>query len=357
MSRERIFEGEVFSIAEYERRDEAARRALRRSGIDAAVIGDPIAQCYLTGTALPTLRETAPRLLILPGRGEPLWLVQDGGAPDIVAMSDIPWRPWDGSGGSSVLKGLIADRVVGWDRPARTLVDLHGARSRAADGLLRRLRAVKSNAEQARLRRAGTIAARAMRRLLARLKSGMTERQIVAVGRAALAAEGSPDGMCCVTSEDESPRYPPPRALPIAAGTPFSVAVVAVAGGYRALCRRAAVEGPVDADARRVVLLVDRLHGALAAGLRAGVAPAVLFGDLAVPALLCRPNDALLVVESLGLAFPDETLPVDEALAPGSAIVVEPPFRPRWAVPADTYLISTAGAECLTACPTDLHVF
>ncbi|MBM4417335.1 MAG: aminopeptidase P family protein [Chloroflexi bacterium] len=357
ISRERILDGEIFSIAEYERRIELARRALRGSGIDVALVGDPISHCYLTGTALPTIRQSEARLLIVPSRGDPLWLVQEEGAVEIVAMTDIPWRHWDGRGGSSVLEGLIANRVVAWDRSARGLIDLPGVRPSDADGLLRRLRVAKSNAEQTRLRRAGTIAARAMRRLLTRLRSGMTERQIATVGRAALAAEGSPDGACAVKWEDGAPRYPSPRALPISAGTPFSVSLVAVVGGYRALCRRAAIEGAADAEVGRIVFLADRLHRALGAGLRAGVAPAVLLGDLSVSPQLSWSEVAPLIVESLGLAFPDETLPADETLAAGSAIVLEPPFRPRWAVAADTYLISASGAESLTACPTDLHVF
>jgi Xaa-Pro aminopeptidase len=384
MPREALFEPLLFPEAEYRARVDRAQQLMRQRRVGALLIADNRNGFYLGGFGgvQPTAGRTRPRFLVVPARGDPAWLVHESGA---VALREMSWvrdvRTYAEIDRAPVeplrkLLGAAASgaRTVGAElgheqRLGLTYLDFERLRAEAdrlrfvdASDLLWRLRMIKSPAELTRLRRAATITARGYRRAFARVRHGMTEREVGAAFAAALAAEGAHATWHDVLTGDYGRPNGFARNRRLAEGEMVWVDMGANHAGYWADFSRAGVLGGPTPAQEQVQRRVVEATAAGVAAVRPGVALRRVAEHLdAVMAglgleLNRRPGRyghglGLAVTEPPHLAHFDETV-----VEPGMVLTVEPGM---WTEDGmyhceECLIVVPDGAELLSDCPRDL---
>lgn len=192
--------GGVQPITDGERsaRIEKARRLMNEHKIAAVVMESGSSMYYFTGTRL-----SGDGVLVLPQRGESIWLTRSGGAPGnnrTWITDDAKYRAIAGA-----LKdcGAATGRVAIEERARFAVFD--GIRKEApaleftsADPVTAGCRMIKSPAEIALMQRANDITIAAYRAALGSLQEGMTQRELSANIAAAYEALGVKGGAMAI---------------------------------------------------------------------------------------------------------------------------------------------------------------
>lgn len=284
-------------LEEFAHRQDAARRVAREVGVDALlVIGRafydrPGLLAYLTNYFPPEptmvfagpLRGAGHGVLLLPVRGEPV-LFTAGVEPTQVAVADV--RPVLDLGRALISaleeRRLTAARVgvAGADiMPLSLYLDLRngvpGVDWVCVDAALNDLRRVKSVREQGLLRRAVAIADQAHGAARARLKPGVTERELCAAGTAAALAGGADfvRYMRVHAGVDSAHafRWPQARSVPVTEGDLVSLDVIGAYKGYGFDILRTVVVGKPSAEQMRLLQAVTEAVTSMVRVLRPGI--------------------------------------------------------------------------------------
>ncbi len=167
---------------------EKARRLMGQNGIGAIVLEGGSSMYYFTGT------RGISGSVVLPARGEPIWVVSAADAPRL--RGDV--RTSDDSS-HTLAQALNSARRIGIEERVRFLV-FDGLRKQmphaefvSADPVTAGCRMIKSSAEIALMQRANDITLAAYRTAFATLKEGMTNTELsdnVAASYRALGVEG-----------------------------------------------------------------------------------------------------------------------------------------------------------------------
>ncbi len=196
--------GGIQPISEEERRArvEKARRLMHERGLGAVIMESGSSMFYFTGTRGSSAGPTF--ALVLPARGEPVWIVpsgdEAGARRSIPAPSDV--RTWAGDGDASKkIAGALKDRGAATGKigiEERVHFDVFdGVRQElphielaSADPVTAGCRMIKSPAELALMQRANDITIACYRATLGSLREGMTQNELSANISAAYQALG-----------------------------------------------------------------------------------------------------------------------------------------------------------------------
>ena len=179
-----------------------------------------------------------------------------------------------------LLGGLALERV-GFD-PAQLTVEEHaklaeylgeGVELVPAKGLVGGLRAVKDDAEIARIASAAELADDILAWVVSRGLAGRTERDVVVALEHELRLRGAEPSFDTIVAAGEHGARPHavPRDVEIPAGTLVVVDLGAQLDGYCSDCTRTFAVGPVGDEERAVYALVAEAQQAALDGLRAGL--------------------------------------------------------------------------------------
>jgi Xaa-Pro dipeptidase len=199
------FDRLAFLPEEYLARRDALRAMMAERGIDIVVLTSTENTYYLTGFGSLAYGATA---LVMRADGKAIWVMRRTELSNIRALADQLWvneglGVADGQDFATILDGAIADlggaNAVVAVEFAATLPSLRGFLGPAAStrkvadasGLVEHLRRIKSPAEIALLRRAGSIAAQSCRDGFEALVEGMTDTALAAVVTDSLLRNGS----------------------------------------------------------------------------------------------------------------------------------------------------------------------
>ena len=394
-----------FGGAEYGRRHQRAAHLLDGAGIDALVLAEPSSVRYFTGLrswfttlppVLPIVAVVAPELdrctLIdtTTERGSverATWIE----APELYGANDDPME----TVAEAVRRRGLSRGRLGFELGAGRLPHLSPAdqdrlRSRLpeaaivdASQLLHAIRAIKTEAELALIRRAAHLITVAFAAVCAALRPGMTELEMTRIAsRAILDEGGDPDlNANVLIFMAGANRYAmpllPATGRPLREGELISLDGGCSVQGYHSDFARAAVIGELDADARAQL---DAVHEALTnavAAIRPGrplgeawVAAQSVLDDRGLAASAVNP---VSIGHSIGLdhwerptvAAPDTEMGRVTA-RPGMVLCVEPQIAgahgdEAWArglfLLEDQVVVTSDGVENLTASmPAGLHV-
>jgi Xaa-Pro dipeptidase len=199
------FDRLAFLPEEYLARRDALSAMMAERGIDIVVLTSTGNTYYLTGFGSLAYGATA---LVMRADGKAIWVMRRTELSNIRALADQLWvneglGVADGQDFATILDGAIADlggaNAVVAVEFAATLPSLRGflgpvASTRKvadASGLVEHLRRIKSPAEIALLRRAGSIAAQSCHDGFEALVEGMTDTALAAVVTGSLLRNGS----------------------------------------------------------------------------------------------------------------------------------------------------------------------
>jgi len=271
----------AFSKADLDARMAAARRKLAESGIDVFIITSPENIFYLTGQQTPGYYTF--QALLLPVDAEPHFVVRQLELNNLVANSYLAnVHPYpDGADSIGFTVGLInrlgwqSKRIAiderGWFLPIAVYKALLARLGSLRDGagLIEQLRAVKSPAEIAAIRKAAGYVDAGMKAGLSAMRAGATENHVVAAMMSAAIAAGSEYlGMEPLMSS--GPRSGVPhgtwRRRRIERGDPVFYEMAAAHDRYHAALMRSAWIGQPPDEARR---MMDTCLAALEAALAA----------------------------------------------------------------------------------------
>ena len=197
-----------FTDAEIERRLDTVRRELERRGLDAAIFASPENVFYLTG--LDHWGYFAPHLLLVPLEGTPVVVTR---AMERVSVEkQVRAAEFQGHSDSETAADLMAQvlhdkRLAGWSLGlefwtaglshglAQSLTAQAEARWSDVTGLVDGLRLVKSEEEQALMRRAAVVSDAGAEAAIAAIADGALESEAAAQCQAAMTrAGGEPPG-------------------------------------------------------------------------------------------------------------------------------------------------------------------
>lgn len=258
----------VFSQAEFEARQEAARRILAERGIELMIITGPENIFYLTGQQTPGYYTY--QALLLPVDGDPVFLVRQLEYNNLVANSHIgDIRPYlDNADPVQVtIEGIqacgwsgkrIAIDERGWFLPIaiyKGLAENFGDLGNGA-GVVEALRAVKSEAEIDKIARSSAYVDAGMDAGLAAIHAGASENDVVAAMMGAAIAAGSEYvGMEPLMAS--GPRCGVPhgtwRRRIIEAGDPVFLELAGCHDRYHSVLMRSAWMGQPPETARRMM--------------------------------------------------------------------------------------------------------
>lgn len=373
-----------FADGEYRARLARLQEQLARHGADAAVIADERTTWYLTGfgDATPIGSRARPRVLVVPVEGEPTFFVHESTG---VTVREMAWfadvRGYEPLGEAPVAMiaarlrqlgvGRVALELGGQLRSELSAGEVHElSRAAGASSVIDvapavwSVRAVKSDAEVERVRRACDMTTRAYAQAFERIRPGMTEREIQRAVRAAILEEGADDAwaIAVVGTGDYVRVDGVPRARPVEAGELVFVDCGANVGGYWADFSRAGVLGGASAEQRA---LQEAILEATAAGVDA-VRVGARLGDVArachgVMELhgLEFSSRAGRIGHGLGMLVtepPDVAEHVDVPIEPGMVLTIEPGvIRDCGIFHAEENVVATEhGPETLSLAPTEL---
>lgn len=184
-----------FEAIEYEGRQAMLRARLDERGLDAILLSGPENQYYVTGYET-TGFHSFPQTLIVPRSGTPLLVtrrLEEGNAAAAHALACRGYRDDEDPADTLALalRDLgLAERRIGVEKAVPWLTVrlferlqdfVPGAKLVDISGLVELMRAVKSPAELAYMRRAAVAVAAGMRAGLAAIREGANEREIAAV--------------------------------------------------------------------------------------------------------------------------------------------------------------------------------
>ena len=270
----------AFSKAELDARMTAARKKLAEHGIDVFIITSPENIFYLTGQQTPGYYTF--QALLLPVDAEPHFVVRQLELNNLVANSFLAnVHPYpDGVDSIGFTTDLInrlgwqSKRIAiderGWFLPIAIYKALLARLGTLGDGagLIEQLRAIKSPAEIAAIRKAAGYVDAGMKGGLAAIRAGATENDVVAAMMSAAIAAGSEYlGMEPLMSS--GPRSGVPhgtwRRRKIERGEPVFYEMAAAHDRYHAALMRSAWIGPPPDEARRMMdTCLEALEAALA---------------------------------------------------------------------------------------------
>lgn len=271
----------AFSKAELDARVAAARQTLAESGIDIFIITSPENIFYLTGQQTPGYYTF--QALLLPVDAEPHFVVRQLELNNLVANSFLanvhPYPDGADSVGFTIdlinrlgwQNKRIAIDERGWFLPIAVYKALLARLGTLLDGagLIERLRAVKSPAEVAAIRKAAGYVDAGMKAGLAAIRADATENDVVAAMMSAAIGAGSEYlGMEPLVSS--GPRSGVPhgtwRRRKIERGDPVFYEMAAAHDRYHAALMRSAWVGtPPDLARRMMDACLEALEAALAA--------------------------------------------------------------------------------------------
>ncbi|MGE0769285.1 MAG: M24 family metallopeptidase [Hyphomicrobiaceae bacterium] len=271
----------AFTKAELDRRIDAARSKLVERGIDVFIVTSPENIFYLTGQQTPGYYTF--QALLLPADAEPHFVVRQLELNNLVANSFLAnIHPYP-DGADSVTFTVDLIKQLGWQNK-RIAIDERGwflpiavYKALAAHlgdlkdgaGLIEQLRAVKSAAEIAAMRKAAGYVDAGMTAGLAAMRAGASENAVAAAMMSAAIAAGSEYlGMEPLLSS--GPRSGVPhgtwRRRRIERGDPVFYEMAAAHDRYHAALMRSAWIGQPPDEARR---MMDTCLAALEAALAA----------------------------------------------------------------------------------------
>lgn len=375
----------VFPQAEFAARLDRLRRAIAPLDVDAIMLTGPENIFWATGRQ--TAGYFAFQALIVPQEGEPVLLVRQletTGARASTWLRDI--RAWqDGEDPAQALAALVAGLGIrrlavereGWFvSPAladRIAAALEGVAIRDGSGMAEGLRAVKSPAELAAIRRAAGYAQAGLAAAIDACAAGVSENELAAAMMGAAIRAGS-EAMAMEPLISSGPRSGVPHATwrrrALRPGDPVFLELAASHDRYHAALMRSVWIGPPPAQARRMMDVALRALDAALATMR--------------PGLPCsRPHDAAQAIideagftsafrkrigYSMGAAFaPDWGEGAILSLFSGMARLLEPgmvfhlPATLRaygdFTVGAsETVIVTETGIEILADLPRDLTI-
>ena len=280
-------------------RQERARAAAAEAGLDGLVVwsqrtwhGDVT---YLTAhqASFPQLPDSSAwsdksaSALVLPVDGEPVLLVDTPFAPEQLQVDDVRTELFLSRGVARAVRdrgldgrrlGLVGSTVLRHSTALELQAQLDAQTELfPADGILERLRLVKSAWELERLRRAAAVGVEWMRTMLEAVEPGRTEGDIVGEGLRSLASHGGYASDVIVASG--YPARPESRGVPswnaerrLAGGDLVRIdAFGPVSGGYYTdFARSTVVGGKPDDDQRAVLEAAIGLVETIAAEMRPG---------------------------------------------------------------------------------------
>jgi Xaa-Pro dipeptidase len=271
----------AFSKVELDTRVAAARKALAEAGIDVFIITSPENVFYLTGQQTPGYYTF--QALLLAVDDEPHFVVRQLELNNLIANSFLAnVHPYpDGTDSVTFTVDLIqrlgwqGKRIAiderGWFLPVAAYKALLSRLGNLRDGagLIEKLRAVKSPAEIAAIRKAATYVDSGMQAGRAAMRAGASENDVVAAMMSAAIAAGSEYlGMEPLMSS--GPRSGVPhgtwRRRKIGQGEPVFYEMAAAHDRYHAALMRSAWIGSPPDEARRMMdVCLEALDAALAA--------------------------------------------------------------------------------------------
>lgn len=276
----------TFTQDEFSVRQDRARQAMQKAGLDAMLVTSPENIYYLTGQQTPGYYTF--QCLLLPASGEPSFVVRQLEYFNLVAntfLQDI--HPFGDSDDPMVVlnallkqKGLTGRRVgvekSGWffpvsvyDRMVAALGPLHDA-----GGITESLRTIKSPAEIEKLARAATYVDAGMKAGLARVRAGATENDLVAaMMHDAIAAGSEYMGMEPLVSAGRRSGIPHGtwRRGPITADNGVFLEMAACHDRYHAALMRSAWVGTLPEQVRDMMKVCQDALAASLEAIRPGV--------------------------------------------------------------------------------------
>ncbi|QEU08472.1 M24 family metallopeptidase [Paracoccus yeei] len=276
----------VFPQAEFAARLARLRRAILPLGVDAILLTGPENIFWACGRQ--TAGYFAFQALVVPLQGEPVLLVRQletTGARASTWLRDI--RAWqDGEDPARALAGLVADLGIrrlaverdGWfvsqSLGARIAAALDGVALSDGSSVVEGLRAVKSPAELAAIRRAAGYARAGLSAAIARCAAGTSENDLAAAMLSAAVLAGS-EAMAMEPLVSSGPRSGVPHATwrrrVLCPGDPVFLELAASHDRYHAALMRSVWIGPPPAEARRMMDVALRALDAALAAMRPGV--------------------------------------------------------------------------------------
>jgi ectoine hydrolase len=281
-----------FAEAEYRDRARRVRQEMDRRDVDVLFVMSPANLCYLTGFESIWYPPRAPLGVVVSRRDERLVfmdyerhetlvrqtaLFDDGvfyryeNALDTIARAfrDRGWH-----GGSVGIEWWTQTPGAPLVREAAERLEALGARIVEGDWIVDRVRAVKTEAELAYVRRAAEIVDAAFADLLERVRPGQTELQVAARLDAVMADQGG-ESAAIRTMVSAGPdvwcrTHSPPSRRPLEAGDVMYVDACGVFNRYHAdLCRTVAIARD-HAEARRILEHTSRSVEAVQRTVRRG---------------------------------------------------------------------------------------
>lgn len=375
-----------FAVEEYRSRVARVQKAMAALGLDAMLCHSAVSVCYLTG--FESVLWYKYTLAIVPRRGDPILLAQDFEMPNACALvwcDDLVTYPCHGDA-IAVTKKLLEERglankklgieVSTWSLPVPTYTKLKDALSSAtlvdATHVLDEIRAVKSPAELAVIRKsaaltsAGTIAA------LNAVKIGVTDNDVAAAAYQALIAGGSEymaiDPIVTVGARSSMP-HSTHRRMKIAAGDSVLIEVGACVHRYSTASMRTAIAAP---EPKLAVEMFEACRSSVRTT-TSNIRPGAVGDDIARKSDAVMANFASRFVwhgiygYSLGIGFPPDWNDSSALIMRGSKLVLEPGmvFHVSTSLRkvgffgvafSDTVVVTNKGSEVMTSVPTELRV-
>jgi len=383
-----------FSEAEYERRLDRIRGAMREADIAALLIGDPANMAYATGFDGWTFY--VPQLVLIEAAGgPPTWL---GRAMDVSLASMTTELPDELVVGyadelvdnatrhpmteaSAIVRdrGLERERVaIELDAPYVTPTWLEAVRAGLPDaeivdgwGLVNRVRSVKSDHEIDVMREAAVIAEEAMRTAIEVTVAGTRENDAVAEivraqlrGTEAFGGDYPSSWPHYLVGRKAGMPHAPWSDVPLASSQAVAVELAGVRHRYHAALARTIVVGEPE---RRLVELADAVQDAMEATLaafRPGTTPEAVEAVWRDAMSSSGYVKASRIGYSLGLGYPPSWIEHSISLRPGDRTVLEPNmtfhvilgmWEDGWGYElSETVRITPDGAETLTTFPRRL---
>jgi Xaa-Pro dipeptidase len=269
---------------------EEFERELSESGLDAVVAVSPANVFYTSGAAIPTLRSIPDRLAmtVLPIAGETILLTCAIGEKGVAAQTwieDIRTYREFAQSPIHLLANVLREKGwaggrIGIEKKYLTgeyygeLVEwLPDTRFEACDDLFDRVRSTKTGGEIERFRQAAVATERAVAEAFREATVGQTERQLLELVMANLAARGACEiNTCILAAADQSGLvHPTARDRSLQRGDLVRVRVEAVFDGYPSGVSRMAVVGAASAAQKEMYDRGRTVQGTVIEGTRAGV--------------------------------------------------------------------------------------
>jgi Xaa-Pro dipeptidase len=374
-----------FTAEEFAARVARTRAAMRERGLAALCVVGPENICYLLG--LNHQGYFAFTLLVLPLEGEPLLVTRAMERPTIEAQVPgcvhVPFGDGEdpaAAAARAIRKATARGERVGvertsmylpvaiWERLRDGLDDLDWA---DGSGLVDAIRAVKSPAEVACMRRAAAISDRAVQAGIAAIGAGASDRQVAAAVYHALLQAGSEHpGIVPLIRPSEllvHEHVTGPSGRVLAAGDALLLELSASVGRYHAPLSRMVYLGRAPAGTERATGIALGAQEAVRAALRPGAVIGEVYAtwQRAIDEGLGHPryrrhNCGYLVGIGFQPSWVGGGVPV--GIRAGGDLVVEEGMtfhvlswllgqEPADYVVSDTMLVTAAGGEVLTTTP------